>query len=63
MMGIEDNGPENAYPGPAEPGSDEDVYEAVDDGDDENGNQSDDIDIPENPPIDEAEELSPANSV
>jgi len=62
-MGIEDNGPENAYPGPAEPGSDEDVYDAVDDGDDENGNQSDDIDIPENPPIDEAEALSPGNSV
>jgi hypothetical protein len=61
-MMIDDNGPENAYQGPAEPGSEEDVYDDIGEDGDKDGNRSDDIDIPENPPVDEAEEPSPGSS-
>ncbi|WP_122420230.1 hypothetical protein [Pseudomonas viridiflava] len=60
MMSIEDNGPENAYPGPAEPGSEDEVYpdkesEQADDEDTSRNDMSDDPDMPVNPPVDETE--------
>ncbi|MDY7560197.1 hypothetical protein QN366_01505 [Pseudomonas sp. CCC3.2] len=60
-MVIDDNGPESAYPGPAEPGSGEDVY--PEDEQDQEGNQSDVPDISESLPVDEAEEPSAVNSI
>lgn len=64
-MGIEDNGPESAYPGPAEPGSEEETYPDIEgeESADQVGNQSDDVDTPDSLPVDEAEEPSPGNSV
>lgn len=66
-MAIEDNGPESAYPGPAEPGSDEQGYPdaEIEQDDDENepgGDRSDDPDLPVSPPVDETEEPSPGSS-
>lgn len=73
-MGIEDNGPENAYPGPAEPGSEEKVYpdasadsaEGIDNEEDAaiaaRNKGLDEMEIPDNPPVDEDEEPSPGNS-
>jgi hypothetical protein len=61
MMMIDDNGPENAYQGPAEPGSEEDVYDDIGEDGDRDGNQDDDLQKPEQPPVDEAEEPSPGN--
>jgi hypothetical protein len=71
-MGIEDNGPENAYPGPAEPGSEEEIYPDAGADDDSAGNIDaetaarnkglDEMEIPDNPPVDEDEEPSPGNS-
>ena len=62
-MSIEDNGPESAYPGPAEPGSEEEVYPDTDADDDEDEpDREDDPDMPVNPPVDEAEEPSPGSS-
>jgi hypothetical protein len=75
-MGIEDNGPENAYQGPAEPGSEEEIYpdvsEDTDSGEDAGASEDaqtaarnkglDEMEIPDNPPVDEAEEPSPGNS-
>lgn len=64
-MAIEDNGPGSAYPGPAEPGSEEEVY-PDNDGDGNSaqiGNRDDDIDMPETLPVDEAEEPSPGSSI
>jgi hypothetical protein len=72
-MGIEDNGPENAY---QEPGSEEEIYPDVsedtdsseDAGASENAETAarnkglDEMEIPDNPPVDEAEEPSPGNS-
>lgn len=71
-MGIEDNGPGNAYQGPAEPGSQEEVYpDASEDSGTDSGAGSeegedaataarnkglDEMPIPDNPPVDEAEE-------
>lgn len=81
-MGIEDNGPGNAYQGPAEPGSQEEVYpDASEDSGTDSGTDSgassgsgagseegedaatvarnkglDEMPIPDNPPVDEAEE-------
>lgn len=59
MMSIDDNGPENAYPGPAEPG-DEEVYpdtesDRPDDEDSSRDDLSDDPEMPVNPPADETE--------
>lgn len=59
MMSIDDNGPENAYPGPTEPG-DEEVYpdtesDRPDDEDSSRDDLSDDPDMPVNPPVDETE--------
>lgn len=64
-MGIADNGPDSPYPGPAEPGSKEDIYPDIesDEASDDIGNHSDDIDMPESLPVDEAEKPSAANSV
>ncbi|MEE4573920.1 hypothetical protein V2L07_14185 [Pseudomonas alliivorans] len=58
-MSIDDNGPENAYPGPVEPG-DEEVYpdtesDRPDDEDSSRDDLSDDPDMPVNPPVDETE--------
>jgi hypothetical protein len=75
-MGIEDNGPENAYQGPAEPGSEDEIYpdvsEDTDSGEDAGASEDaqtaarnkglDEMEIPDNPPVDEAEEPSPGNS-
>ncbi|MCF7541665.1 hypothetical protein [Pseudomonas petrae] len=73
-MGIEDNGPESAYPGPAEPGSEKEVYpDASSDsaeGSDEDTDAAsaarnkglDEMEIADNPPVDEDEEPSPGNS-
>ncbi|WP_249584372.1 hypothetical protein [Pseudomonas viridiflava] len=59
-MSIDDNGPENAYPGPAEPGSEEEVYpdkESDQSGDEDTARNdlSDDPDMPVNPPVDDTE--------
>lgn len=70
-MGIEDNGPESAYPGPAEPGSEEETYpdadadndvEQSEEGGTAENSQSDKLETPDNPPVDEAEEPSPGSS-
>lgn len=73
-MGIEDNGPENAYPGPAEPGSEKEVYpdasadsaEGIDNEEDAaiaaRNKGLDEMEIPDNPPVDEDEEPSPGNN-
>ena len=73
-MGIEDNGPENAYPGPAEPGSEEEVdpdasadsAEGIDNEEDAaiaaRNKGLDEVEIPDNPPVDEDDEPSPGNS-
>ncbi|WP_456291508.1 hypothetical protein [Pseudomonas sp. AK106] len=71
-MGIEDNGPDNAYQGPAEPGSEEEIYpdthadtESARQGEDaasEARNKGlDDMEIPDNPPVDEDEASSSGN--
>ncbi|MBD8706027.1 MULTISPECIES: hypothetical protein [unclassified Pseudomonas] len=72
-MGIEDNGPDNAYQGPAEPGSEEEIYPDTH-ADNESARQGEDaataarnkgldeMEIPDNPPVDEDEEPSPGNS-
>ena len=59
-MSIDDNGPENAYPGPAKPGSEEEVYpdkesDQADDEDTSRNDLRDDPDMPVNPPVDETE--------
>lgn len=59
-MTIEDNGPESAYPGPAEP--DDDKLQPEGDGDTDRNDLSDDPDLPVNPPVDEAEEPSPGSA-
>jgi hypothetical protein len=72
IMGIEDNGPDNAYQGPAEPGSEEEIYpdthadtESARQGEDaatEARNKGlDDMEIPDNPPVDEDEASSSGN--
>ncbi|MBA1229018.1 hypothetical protein G7013_05050 [Pseudomonas viridiflava] len=66
-MGIEDNGPESAYPGPAEPGSEENTYPDRESGDSEDqdtarNDLSDDPDMPVNPPVDETEAPSLGSS-
>lgn len=73
-MGIEDNGPENAYPGPAEPGSEEEVYpdasadsaEGIDNEEDAaiaaRNKGLDEVELPDNPAVDEDEEPFPGNS-
>jgi len=68
-MTIENNGPESPYPGPAEPGSDKQVYPdrntdtEGDISDDTSRNDvADDPDMPVTPPVDEAEEPSPGSA-
>jgi hypothetical protein len=68
-MVKEDNGPESAYPGPAEPGSKDELYPDAQGDADQNdgpdsveGDEDDDLVVPDNPPVDEDEEPSPGNS-
>ncbi len=58
-MTVVDNGPENGYQGPAEPGSDEDVYPDADS--DNHGNK--DTDPSADLEADEDEESAPGNSI
>jgi hypothetical protein len=58
-MAVEDNGPQNAYPGPAEPGSDEDVYPDADSDDHGNKDTAPSVSHDE----DEDEESAPGNSI
>ena len=61
-MTIENNGPESAYQGPAEPGSNNERRPGKED-EAERNDLSDDPDLPVNPPVDEAEEPSPGSAV
>ena len=58
----ENNTSESPYPGPAEPGSEEDVYPDTEGA--HNPEQAeDDIEPPEDGAVDDAEEPSPGNSI
>jgi hypothetical protein len=59
IMAIEDNGPQSAYPGPAEPDSDEEVYPDAEN--DNHGNKNTDPSVI--PDVDEDEESAPGNSI
>ncbi|WP_181129772.1 hypothetical protein [Pseudomonas capeferrum] len=66
-MVKDNNGPKNPYPGPAKPGSDQEVYPDISDEHGSGGGRDqkgavDDSDMPKNPPVDEAEEPSPGSS-
>ncbi|RRV10731.1 hypothetical protein EGJ27_03730 [Pseudomonas sp. v388] len=67
IMVNEDNGPDSAYPGPAEPGSQDETYpdletDADNDDQDELTDDFVDSDLPDNSPVDESEEPSPGSS-
>jgi hypothetical protein len=53
-MTIENNGPESAYPGPAEPN--DDGLQPEGGGETDRNDLTDDPDMPVSPPVDEAEE-------
>jgi hypothetical protein len=61
-MVEQNNTPESPYPGPAEPGSDEDVYPGGEgDQSQEQGNFA--VETPEDEPADDAEDPTPGNSI
>lgn len=61
-MVEENNTPESPYPGPAEPGSDEDVYPDTE-GAQNQEQAEDDIEPAQDGPVDDAEEPSPGNRI
>lgn len=61
-MVEQSNTPESPYPGPAEPGGDEDVYPDGE-GDQSQGQGNSAIETPEDEPMDDAEDPAPGNSI